>query len=355
MSDLKLASIIREDAERVVLAIPDWSFLWGKRVLLTGGTGLIGIHMLAVLERLRHAGYVRHVTFTGQNLPTGAASIIGQFAEFVKCDLTNHAQMFNLPYDVDVIIHAAGYGQPGKFMVNGLKTIELNTTVTDDLGQHLAKDGRFLFLSTSEIYSGSKNIPYKEEDCGITHPFHPRACYIEGKRCGEAICNYHHIKGRHYRIARVSLAYGPGTQAGDERVINQFIQRALTEKVIKMRDLGDAIRTYCYVSDTVENLFNIILHGKEPLYNVGGKSRTTIHRLAEIIAVLTGARIELPSTSGAEQVMLKVLTGAPDDVWMDTSKANAEFSKTQYVPLDEGLNKTIEYQRILYANSGNGS
>jgi len=355
MSDYKLASIIREDAERVVQSILDWSPMKDKRVLLTGGTGLIGVHMLAVLERLRHAGLVGHVTFTGKNRPTGAASVIGQFAEFVKCDLTNHAQMFNLPDGVDFIIHAAGYGQPGKFMANGLKTIELNTTVTDELGQHLSKDGRFLFLSTSEIYSGCPNIPYKEEDCGTTNPFHPRACYIEGKRCGEAICNYHYIKGRHYRIARVSLAYGPGTQAGDERVINQFIQRALTEKVIKMRDFGNAMRTYCYVSDTVENLFDIILHGKEPLYNVGGQSRTTIHRLAELIAAPTGARIELPDTSGAEQVMLRVLTGAPDDVWMDMSKASAEFSKVQYVPLDEGLNKTIEYQRILYANPDNRS
>jgi nucleoside-diphosphate-sugar epimerase len=351
MHDSKLASIIQEDAERVVNSIPDWSPLKGKRVLVTGGTGLIGLHIAATLERLRHAGLVGPVTLVAKNSPTGPASIVCGHADIVCCDLSNAAHISQLPYDQDIIIHAAGYGQPSKFMEKGLKTIELNTATTDALHQHLADNSRFLFLSSSEIYSGNPDPPYGENDCGHTSPLHARSPYIEGKRCGEAICSYHFDKGRHYRVARIALTYGPGTRPDDGRVLNQFIKRALTEKVIRMRDLGTAMRAYCYVSDCVETLFNVILHGKKFVYNVGGHSRTSIQDLAQAIANKTGAVVELPDLA----MITDVPNGAPNDVSLDVSRAESEFNKTEYVPLSEGLDRTIAYQQLLYENSSNRS
>ena len=354
MSDRALADIIRTDAEQVVRNVKNWSWLKDKKVLVTGGTGLIGTHLMAVLERLSHAGYVGQVSYTAQSLPeTGPITVVGEFANFFECDLTFPDWLRSLPDHQDVIIHAAGYGQPAKFMHEGLKTITLNTTVTDSLHHHLTEKGRFLFISTSEIYSGNPTIPYEEHHCGITNPQHPRAAYIEGKRCGEAVCSWYNIQGGHDRIARVALAYGPGTRPDDARVVNQFIQRALTEHKIKMRDFGNAHRTYCYVSDCVEALFNIILSGKELVYNVGGHSRTTIREIAEKIAEKTDSNVEVPDLPVGEQAVIKALGGAPEDVWMSTERADKEFEKAVYVPLDEGLDRTIAYQRILYENSSN--
>ena len=88
----------------------------------------------------------------------------------------------------DFIIHAAGYGQPIRFVEDEIATIDINTRTTRELFNLLKTDGKYLFISTSEVYSGAKT-PYKESDIGTTTPQHPRACYIEGKRCGEAICS----------------------------------------------------------------------------------------------------------------------------------------------------------------------
>lgn len=348
MSDTALATIIRHDAYRVMASIRDWSPLTGKSVLLTGGTGLIGLHMLAVLEKLHDAGVVKSVMFTGKSDLSGVAAIIGEFATYFQCDLTNTAHLAQLPYDQDCIIHAAGYGQPGKFLENELKTLSLNTTVTNLLSSHLSKNGLFLFLSSSEVYSGSPRLPYKEDDIGSTSPLHPRACYIEGKRCGEAICNCLSKQGIQCHIARVSLTYGPGTRPGDQRVINQFIHQALTSEAIHMRDAGEAIRTYCYVSDTVECLFRIILHGRGLVYNVGGKSRTTISKLAELIASKACADIIKPSVAVTQD-------GAPKEVWVDITKIADEFGKTTFVSLRDGVDATIDYQRIMYEDISNRS
>ncbi len=115
--------------------------------------------------------------------------------EVLRLDLADFRTYPELP-TVDVVIHAAGYGQPGRFMANPGATIAINTSSTAALIERLrGRDGRFLFISTSEVYSGSQKEFVAEGDIGTTTPEHPRACYIEGKRCGEAICNSFRAQG----------------------------------------------------------------------------------------------------------------------------------------------------------------
>ena len=177
---------------------------------------------------------------------------------------------------------------------------------------------------------------------GSTNTTHPRSCYIEGKCCGEAICNAYRDRGIQASSARLALAYGPGTKPGDRRVINSFIERGITQGKITLQDMGIAKRTYCYVSDAVEILCHILLNGKEPVYNVGGFSRITIAQLAKEIGHYLNVPVEFPADA-------RELGGAPEDVSLDMSLAENEFRKTQYVPFDEGLIKTIKWQKALYA------
>ena len=100
-------------------------------------------------------------------------------------------------------------------------------------------------------------------------------------------------------------------------------------------------------------LFNILLHGRDLVYNVGGCSRTTIHDLAKSIAACTGARVETPDIPPGEMALLNALAGAPDDVYMDIERYTEEFHKF-FVPLSIGLDRTINYQRLLYEDSNNG-
>ena len=346
MNDIGI--IIEEDVDNIISAINPKEFE-NKSILITGASGLLGTYFVACFDRFAKSTYPprRIVATIHSDLPMHLIKIesAGRI-EFFKGDLTCDEFLAQLD-EFDYIIHAAGYGQPGKFMEDKLKTIKLNTSTTMSLFRNLNKNGRFLFLSSSEVYSGSTKSPYSEVGIGVTNTTHPRACYIEAKRCGETICNIQRENGIAATSARLALAYGPGTRRDDKRVLNSFIQRSLTESQIILQDMGSAYRTYCYITDAIELLFNILMKGNAPLYNVGGKSRTTIKNLANCIAEYVGVPVFLPS---AEQSLI----GSPDDVQLDMTLAEKEFKKNKYIGLEIGVARTIEWQRALYNQTMNG-
>ncbi|HEY3277213.1 MAG TPA: NAD-dependent epimerase/dehydratase family protein [Syntrophorhabdaceae bacterium] len=338
----KLQDLIMEDGERIC-SRADLGKLDGSRILITGASGLVGVHLLASLAYLASSGKGRYeLTAAMQSRPPAYLAEIIERAggRIFRGDLTDAGVPEGLP-KADYIIHSAGYAQPGRFLDNPVKTIQINTSALFALFQKLAPRGKLLFVSTSEVYSGSPNIPYREPDIGTTTPTHPRACYIESKRCGEAICGAYRQSGVDAASARLSLAYGPGTGKGDGRVLNAFIEKAL-KGTITLLDHGEAGRTYCYVSDAVELMWNILLKGREPVYNVGGISRTTVRELA----VRIGEYLRVPVVFPDET---RQLAGTPEDVRLDMAKAREEFGKEEYLSLDEGLARTIEWQKILYA------
>jgi nucleoside-diphosphate-sugar epimerase len=289
-----------------------------KRLLITGAYGLIGSNICKVLER---------------DYPDIEITK-------VKCDELGDivGQRF------DSIIFASGYGQPLKFSEDKVRTLQIQAMLPDTLFRVFLKPkGSFLFISTSEVYSGAKP-PHKETDIGTTTPQHPRACYIEGKRCGEAICMAYKEQGYDVKIARLALAYGEGTKKYDTRVINEFIEKGVKGNDINLMDEGSAIRTYCYVGDAVGMLLDILFKGKDCVYNVGGDSTISIKDLALKIGDMTKVNVTWGTSSG--------LVDAPADVRLDMTKTLSEFPRT-FVSLDEGLKRTIEYQKQLYANNRN--
>lgn len=242
----------------------------------------------------------------------------------------------NAPF-ADYVIFASGYGQPAKFSENKLGTINLNIIGLQRAFKCLKLGGKLLYVSSSEVYSGAPS-PHKETDIGTTTPQHPRACYIEGKRCGEAICMAYKEQGYDVKIARLALAYGPGTKKGDTRVLNQFIESILTTGEIHMKDNGSAVRTYGYIDDVVKQLLFVLFESKYCVYNVGGESTISIRDLAFKIQDITG---------GAVIMGTKPLEGAPDIVRLDLTKLHREMNY-YLTPIEEGLKRTIEYQKELY-------
>ena len=336
-----LIDIISADAREVVKRL-DLTELRGKSILITGASGLLGVHFLACLKEINLEAKepVNVNAVIHSKPPSYFNALFGQTNfRFIQGDLTNTDFVNTLPKG-DYIIHAAGYGQPGRFMENPVKTLQLNTYTTFKIFERLNRDGKFLFVSSSEVYSGLTTSPYKETEIGLTNTTHPRSCYIEGKRCGEAICNAHRAQGVQAKSARLALAYGPGTRIGDRRVLNAFIEKGINGK-IELMDQGHAWRTYCYVGDAIEIMWNILLYGEEPIYNVGGNSRTTIADLARQIGGILKVPVVFP-TEGDD------IKGAPDDVFLDMSLVEREFGKEAYVPFDVGLARTIEWQKPLY-------
>ena len=294
---------------------PDLTQLEGKTILIAGATGFIGTALLQSL--------------------TGIKALILKPTHVALLDRPTYINR------ADIVIHCAGYGQPNLFMPRPIETIDVNTVLTVHLLHAMKPDGTFLFCSSSEIYSGLDKVA-TENDVGTMTPWHPRAAYIYGKLAGETIVNAYRKAGVRAFSARISSAYGPGTRKHDTKAMNQFIESALTSKRIELQDSGRAIRTYCYIDDTIEMLWNIILNGTQPVYNVGGHSVASVADIARKVGDLTGAEVVVPT--GADD-----RTGGPATVRLDLSRTEAEFGKTDYVNLEDGLRRTIEYQRGLYA------
>jgi UDP-glucuronate decarboxylase len=313
-----------------------------KTILVTGASGLLGTYFLATLAHLKQSGTPLKAIaqFHSQPAPHTAEIINSAGFQCARANLADPAECSSLP-PADVIVHSAGYAQPAIFMANPVATFQVNTTATATLLQRLKPGGAFLYLSSSEVYSGLKKSPLNESDIGTTTPLHPRACYIEGKRGGETICNAYRTQGVRAVSARLALAYGPGTRKSDKRALNSFIEKALCQGKIELMDAGKAIRTYCYVSDAVELMWQAALHGTQPVYNIGGHSTLTIGELARLVGQIVGVPVSFPAQSAE-------VAGAPEEVRLDLTRPETEFKKTDYVGLEQGLRATIEWQRQLY-------
>ncbi|CAB4335685.1 unannotated protein [freshwater metagenome] len=315
-----------------------------KTILITGASGLIGTNLLSYFDLLAARGLnFRLLAVTNSNSLPDCLQNKTWITEF-HGDLSNDIFLAEIP-PFDFLFHAAGYGQPGKFKLDPLKTIKLNTSVLLHLAGKLNMNGKAVFLSTSEVYSGSCEIPSSEDRLGTYSTNSDRSPYIEAKRCGEAIMYSLNQSGNRFgRSARVALAYGPGGQVNDVRVLNEFIISGLRNGFINVKDLGEAMRTYCYVDDAIDLIFWILLHGTSDVYNVGGTSRVSISNLAELIA----SKLEVPFSLGASTN--KDVT-APADVQLDLTKIIEESRKDSFIPFNEGLDQTIHWYRELLAGA----
>lgn len=333
-------NLLIEDSLSSIENVPT-ELLNNRHILITGGSGLIGTHLLYSLMSCKKYNINVKVTYVTHNPPPIYLKELP--FNHVTADLTNYDSVKALCEkckNVDTIIHCATYGQPNKFLENKLGTIILNTTTTTQLIKEL-NPKKFVFLSTSELYSGLTHEGFTEEQIGTTNPSHPRSCYIESKRCGEAICNAFSEHGVDSKIIRLCLAYGPGTKVGDKRVLNSFIEKALTQKKITMLDRGDSLRTYGYVSDCIHMILKIMLQGKQTTYNVGGISNVKIKDVADIIADILKVPVITPEISEG-------LVGTPSGTQLNLSKFYNEFGEIDFIDIRKGIERTIEWQKRLY-------
>jgi nucleoside-diphosphate-sugar epimerase len=316
----------------------DLSAISSAPILITGASGLMGSNFLSVFSNLSSgaaSGEIHAVSRSGV-LPQNVSRLNN--IKWHIGDLTDYAFIKTLP-KVNSIINCAGYGQPIKFSKSKIETIKLNSSTILELYDRIDESGYFLNFSSSEVYSGSSSEIYKEDDIGSTKTSHPRAAYIESKRILETILLSHPNEKNIRMVAlRLALAYGPGVKKGDDRVLNSFIRQALEGSVIKLKDSGSAMRTYCYVSDAIEMSLAALLLGEEHVYNIGGDSRTSILELAKLIAELTGTEV-IPGPDSP------FMPDAPRDVRLDCSKVLKLLPEKKFVSLEDGLKNLISSEK----------
>ena len=327
---------LEKDINRVIENI-DFSTLKNKKVLITGASGLVGFYLTQCVKKLQNELNIEIYLSYKNDIP----SYLKEYYDFPYAEIKEDITSVKLePKFFDVIIHSSGYAQPMKFLSDSLTTIKINTHATINLLDSLKPEGKFLFVSTSELYSGNDTLNIDESQIGTTTPSHNRACYIESKRCGETICHSYRTSGYDVKIARLSLAYGPFTKLGDLRVLNSIIDKGLNNNTIELMDDGSALRTYCYITDVIEMFWNILLHGKDVTYNVSGFSNISIKGLAENVGQILDKKVIAP-------VSLDGLAGSPKVVNISSEKYINEFQKHSFVDMKHVLENVIEWMRYI--------
>ncbi|PJE61283.1 hypothetical protein COU87_05360 [Candidatus Roizmanbacteria bacterium CG10_big_fil_rev_8_21_14_0_10_39_12] len=312
-----------------------------KTILITGCTGLIGANLVSFLEYLSEKHDLQ-LSIIGVSLSKEPSWMpCSPVIQYIQEDLAVD-QSKTLSHYFDYFIHAATYAQPKKSLDFPQKTISLNTnTLINILNKSKRDNARVLYISSSEIY-GETNVknPSLETDFGSVNTLSDRAIYAESKRLAESICYLYH-DSLTIKIARVQHCYGPGIKKNDKRVYSEFIKQAQSTGEITMMDEGTAIRTFCFISDTIEMLLNCMLSGRESVYNIAGRGATTIFELAQEIAAINSATFKGYRETNQEA------EGTPAISLINNRRYIKEFKKRSFITLSEGLQATSNWVNNL--------
>ena len=314
----------------------------GRSILLTGASGVIGRQWIEIFNLAEDLGFspdrIVASSMTGRfshdlRLPKSLEVLAGDIASSNL--LENYANF-------DLIIHGAGYGQPGRFLSDPESTIRINTSVVHSLLRKLAPGGLFVFLSTSEIYLGSASPLPSEQHSGGSLTSDLRATYVESKRLGEAILYSENRRNNvDFRIFRVGLAYGPGFRENDQRVLTEFFRKAISDGVINLLDDGSATRRYVFSEDAVILMALAMSRGIPGVYNIGGIEETSILNLAKLISEVYKVPIKFEVSREREER----IKGAPKSVAMDVGKILKllDSEKFEFTSLREGVEMTAKW------------
>ncbi len=302
------------------------------RILVTGGAGFIGSHLV---ERLLGQ---EHEVICLDNYFTGSKANLGHLRDNPRLELIRHDVVNPIMLEVDQIYHLACPASPVHYQYNPVKTIKTNVLGTlNMLGLAKRVKARILLASTSEIYGDPQVHPQKEEYWGNVNCIGLRSCYDEGKRVAETLMMDYHRQNRvDIRLSRIFNTFGPRMAINDGRVVSNFIVQALTGGEITIYGEGQQTRSFCYVSDLVEALMRLMnREGVHDPVNLGNPDEFTIMELADKVRSL----IQTPSTISHRPL-------PPDDPGRrrpDISRARDLLGWQPTISLEQGLKQTIPY------------
>lgn len=249
------------------------------RILVTGGAGFIGSHLI---DRLMADS---HEVICLDNFYTGHKRNVVKWLGHPRFELIRHDITEPIRLEVEQIYHLACPASPIHYQYNPVKTIKTNVIGTMHmLGLAKRVKARFLLASTSEVYGDPEVHPQTEDYRGNVNPIGIRSCYDEGKRTAETLAfDYYRQNQVDIRVARIFNTYGPRMLENDGRVVSNFVVQALQGNPLTIYGDGSQTRSFCFVSDLVDGLMRLMNQDHIGPINLGNPDEYTILQLAETI------------------------------------------------------------------------
>lgn len=336
------------DVERVINNIPNKELLFGKKVLITGATGMVCSSVVEILAYLNKTWDAKiEIILLGRS----EERIKDRFMQFLpkkeyfflKFDATKNTEINTA---ADYIVYGSSNANPAAYSKEPVETL-LTNIVGLNVILNVAKDNphcRFLYISSSEVYGNRMNSGkelYKEEDYGYVDILNPRACYPNGKRAAETLCA---CFAQEYNvdtvIARPGHIYGPTITKTDSRASASFTRDALSGKDIVMKSAGEQLRSYCYTLDCASALLTVLLNGESgEAYNISNKnSVVSIRDIAEAFALAGGCKVVFQNPSDAEMKSYNMMNNSA----LNSSKLEKLGWKAEF-DVTSGTERTLQF------------
>ena len=318
-------------------------------VLVTGGAGFIGSHLVATLVADGHAVTVLDNLSTGNlsNLTPIASSIA-----FVEGDILDEDLVESHVRRADLVYHLAAAVGVGNIMANPLQSIITNTTGTEHVlrscHRHLV---RVVVASTSEIYGKTPKLPMSEDDDRVLGSTAiSRWSYSTAKALDEHLALAYGAEGLPVSIVRYFNSYGPHLdEKGYGSVIANFIRQARSDEPLTVHGDGLQQRCFTFVEDTVRGT---ILAGTKPealgsVFNIGSNFEISIADLAQLILAKTKSSSTITHVSYEQRYGSSFEDTRRRVPSLDRARDVLGYSPT--VDLSEGLDRTLAWWNTVHA------
>ena len=309
----------------------------GKRVLVTGGGGFIGSHLV---RRLVDRGAEVAVTVKyGSIIDNVRLAPVWDSLELREADLRNFDSLRQFAgASFDCIFHLAAYNHVGASFLHVNEALQSNLVATANLMETVTDFGRFVYMSSSESYGYQEQVPFAEE--AMPHPISP---YAVGKYAGEC---YARMK-RHQTAAEIVCVrpfntFGP--YQSERAVIPELIIRCLRGLPVETT-AGKQTREFNYVDNIVDGLLAAATASPAPdqLVNIGSQEEIAIRDLVAKIHALTESDSELK---------IGALPDRPTEIWRMSAandRARDLLGWTPAIGFEEGLRRTVDWYRSFLA------
>ncbi|MFM2114410.1 MAG: hypothetical protein RI908_151 [Actinomycetota bacterium] len=318
-------------------------------ILVTGGAGFIGSHLVARLVREGH-----RLTVV-DNLSTGNLSNLTPVANginFIEGDILNADLVESEVRRTDLVYHLAAAVGVGNIMANPLESIITNTTGTEHVLRSCHRHStRVVLASTSEIYGKTPKLPMAEDDDRILGSTAiSRWSYSTSKALDEHLAFAFAAEGLRVSIVRYFNSYGPHLdEKGYGSVIANFIRQARDGDALTVH--GDGLQTRCFtfVADTVRGT---ILAGTKDealgsVFNIGSNFEISIADLAQLIVDKTKSSSPITTVSYEQRYGRSFEDTRRRVPSLDRARDVLGYSPT--IDLSEGLDRTLAWWNLVHA------